>query len=213
MNRRLVLFNALLVLMLILGGVAVRDQWREFETTHQISAITGGSDVLPKIDQAPTASSEAADWTDIPSHNLFSFDRSDVTIVTSLPDERKPPGPKPFLFGTIFLGPERMAMLGPGQAGNRSYRPMKTGEVIDGWTVSEIQEKAVVIVSYEVRETIVMNDPTGQVARDYARTVPSGAAAPVNPPLPTSIPAAPGSAPKQMRLIETPLGPRMVEVP
>jgi hypothetical protein len=221
MIRRLIILDTLLILMLVFGGVAIRSQWKSFDAAHQVSAITPESEAFPTVDQppAPQSATVATDWTDISARNLFSFDRSDITLLASEPAELpKPPGPKPFLFGTVFIGSEKMAMLAP--AGNRSYRPMKVGELIDGWTVAEIQDKSVVITGNDIRHTIVMNDPTGQIARDNTRTTINAivpAVVPAAPPLPlpasSANPSAPGSAPKKMRLVEGPLGPRMVEVP
>ena len=123
-----------------------------------------------------------------------------------------------------------MAMLGPGDAGNRSYRPMVVGDVIDGWKVIEVNEKTAVVESGGVQETILMNDPTAQIPRDYNRTL-AGAQNPVLPapvarapepeqprvpvvqpqvgaPAPAPAAGAPGT-----RIIRTPFGDKVVPVP
>ena len=74
------------------------------------------------------------------------------------------------LFGTLSLGKEPMALIGPGKPGNRDYKPMKVGEIIDGWTLVSISDKSVVMKGNDVQETIAMNDPTAQIPRDHTRT-------------------------------------------
>jgi hypothetical protein len=126
---------------------------------------------------AGAAASGVADWTEIPTHNPFSFDRNDIAILA--PAEPPKPtltaGPKPILFGTFNLGTGWSAMLASGQPNNRNSRPMKVGEGLDGWTIVQIQDKSIVIEANSQRETLIM-DPVGQVQRDYSKTLAAVAA-------------------------------------
>lgn len=178
MIRRLVILDSVLVILLGLGGAKVRQDWRAFGPAHQVSAIQPKAETFPTLPAAgPATGGGASDWTDIPSHNPFSFDRNDIAILA--PSEPpKPVGPRPILFGTMALDDGRVAMLASGQAANRNSRPMKVGQTIDGWTVVEIQAKSVVIEANSTRETVIMDDPTVQVPRDYTRTLASAAPAP-----------------------------------
>ena len=117
------------------------------------------------------ATAAAQDWNNIAAHNPFSFDRNDVTLVITPPAAEQPKRPKPILFGTMTLGVDHIAMLGPGDSGNRASRPVLAGEVFDGWTVLEILEKSV-SVQWEktTKESLILNDPTAQVARVYDKT-------------------------------------------
>ena len=119
-------------------------------------------------------------------------------------------------------------MVAQGRPGNRNYQPMKLGEVIDGWTITEILDKSIVIRANSIEDSVIMNDPSAQVPRDYTRTV----AAPTQPlvvsgappsnasttpsvaaPAPPSQPAA-GQAPGRRRVIQqTPFGVREIEEP
>jgi hypothetical protein len=179
--------------------------------------------VFPAVPLANASASPAGeDWTEIPARNPFSFDRNDIAIVA----QRSAPvdsGPKPVLFGIMSLGGPRLAMLAPGRPpGNRSSIPRQTGEIIDGWTVVQIDTKSVVVESNGVRETILMNDPTAQVPREYRST--EAAAAPVV--IQSSAPAVPAAAESattstnnsgtaanpapgqpRTRIIQTPFGP------
>jgi hypothetical protein len=227
--RRLLIVN--LVLIAVVAALAVRfhNDWVTFEGGHQPGAIQPQPESLPKTAGSPAAPASAPiDWTEIPTRNPFSFDRTDIAVVEAAPPP-KPSGPKPILFGTMTLGSNQMAMVAPSQpAGNRNYRPMKVGETIDGWTITKIMDKSIVISSNSVEETVLMNDPTAQVQRDSARTsapVPAsvisvGQSAP--PPATASSPsifqppttAQPSSAPKQRRRVTqlTPFGIREIEV-
>jgi len=134
--------------------------------------------------------------------------------VVTQPAADKPRKPKPILFGTILLGKEVMAMLGPGDLTSRSSRPVHVGESFDGWTVVEIQEKTATVELDQVKETLIMNDPTAQqVARDYVKTgnTPAGpvvTAAPTPPvPVSTPTPLSTTASPNcKKRVVHTPFG-------
>lgn len=220
MTKRILFFDFLLLTALAMGALTLRDQWLNFEIAHQVSGIQTVTEAAAGTGQTSTAVlAPAPDWTDIPARNLFSFDRSDIAIASKAPT---PPGPKPYFFGTVSIGPQRMAMVGPGRAGNRSYRPVKTGEVVDGWTVTEIQEKAVVVTASGITETLIMNDPSAQIPRERTRT--SATATPpvqvIDRPAAQVVPAAnssssttsnapppsPVTPPPGQRAIQTPFG-------
>jgi hypothetical protein len=124
MIRRLLVLNLVLVAVLIAMAVRFYDDWINFEATHQIAAIQANPEAVQKIAAAATGSAGTPeDWTDIPSHNPFSFDRTDIPILEPAAPP-KPPGTKPILFGTIGLGKELLAMVASGLPGNRNYKPM-----------------------------------------------------------------------------------------
>ncbi len=228
MMKRLMILNVTLVAVLIAMSIRVRSDWKSFDVTHQTAAIQPEREAVPKIASTMTANAGVAeDWTDIPSHNPFSFDRTDIPILEPVAPP-KPPGVRPILFGTISLGKEPMAMVASGQpAGNRNYRPMRVGEVIDGWTITEILDKSITIKADQVQDSVLMSDPTAQVPRESTRTAP--AAAPListAQPQPASTgltppsavtappPAQSGAPPKGRRRIlqQTPFGVREIEV-
>jgi len=166
------MLNLTLIAVVVATGVRFHNDWILFEATHQPGAIPPQRETLPTVAStaAPTSATRA-DWTEIPSRNPFSFDRTDIAILEPKAPPPVPTGPKPILFGTISLGKDRLAMVGPGKPGNRNYQSMKTGEVIDGWTVVEISDKSIVIEANSVRESVIMNDPLAQVERDHTRTL------------------------------------------
>src|SRR4051812_4522436 len=66
MVRRLVVVDALLVVVLVLGAFALHDQWKAFELSHQISTIAPDTESFPKSDPpVGPAAGAATDWTDI----------------------------------------------------------------------------------------------------------------------------------------------------
>lgn len=178
MFRNLMVINAGLVVFIAFAAHRIRTDWVAFNEAHQASQVQAEAETLTGV-STPTAVSPIApaDWTAVPGRNPFTFDRNDQPIVIAAQSSAETVvGPKPVLFGTISLGKELMAMLGPGQGGNRGFKPMKTGEVLDGWQILEIHDKSVVIQARDRKETVLMNDPSAQVPREYTRTVAATAA-------------------------------------
>lgn len=227
--RRLLILNLVLVALVSAGVVRLHNDYLMFEGTHQPGAIQPQVESLPKVASTPAANAlPPADWTEIPSHNLFSFDRTDIAILEP-PAPETPPGAKPILFGTMALGNDRMAMLASGKPGNRNYKPMKIGETIDGWTITQILDKSIVIKANSIEDFVLMNDPSAQVPRDTARTIAATAPSVISvgqpAPPPASVPAPaifqpPATSqpangpPRQRRRItqQTPFGIREIEV-
>src|SRR5262249_14163892 len=137
------------------------------------------------------AATSPQDWTEISVNNPFSFDRNDTAIVA--PVQAAPNTPKPVLFGIMSIGSEKIAMLSPGQSG-RASRQVKIGESVDNWEVLEIGDKSVVVTAPNgTRQTVIMNDPTAQVARSMERTgngAPIGGGSVINTPQPNAPPTA-----------------------
>jgi hypothetical protein len=174
MFRRLILFNAILLVLVIAGVLRLRHDMQAFSAEHRIDQIRPDSDKpLPKAISSAAATPKQ-EWPDIAAHDPFSFDRNDVAIVIAAQAAQQPKRPKPILFGTMKVGKNPLAMLAAGDSASRSSRPVYVGEVFDGWTVLEIQDKTVTVKSDEVKETLIVNDPTAQVARTYEKTGPSG---------------------------------------
>jgi hypothetical protein len=143
--RRPLIINVVLAAMVVSLAVWLHNDWIIFDAQHQPAAIQPLPESLPKLGTTATGNASAGvDWTEIPSHNPFSFDRNDIAVLEPAAAP-KPPGTKPILFGTIDLGSGLIAMVANGQPGNRNYKPMKVGEVIDGWTITRILDKSIVI--------------------------------------------------------------------
>ena len=222
MVRRLLILNLALVAIVVAAGVRLHNDWMNFEATHQTAIIQPEPEPVPQVSAAAVQNPSApADWVDIPSHNPFSFDRTDIPILEPAAPPR-PSGPKPILFGTMSLGKDVLAMVGSGQPpGNRTFKPMKVGEVIDGWTITKILDKSIVIKANEIEDSVLMDDATAQVPRDYGRSTtpaPAPAATVSQPSAPApsalSIPPQPGAGQRGRRRIlqQTPFGVREIEV-
>ena len=180
MQRELIVINMILVLAVIGATVELRRGWVEFETTHSPAGIQFDGEALGISDAADETAIPIQDWTAIAEQNLFSFDRNDLGILGIETSEGPvAAGPRPFLFGTLSLGEAPVAMLASSEEGNRAYRPVRTGERIDGWEIIEILDKSVRIRSGSVETTVIMNDPTAQRPRDRSRTTAQSGAAPV----------------------------------
>lgn len=178
MLRRIILLDIALLVLLCFGGYQLRLTWQSFWPMHQVTTIRPAAEppvTLPVPVSRPPVNEN---WTEIPARNPFSFDRNDIDVVAPVEAVAVavPTGPKPVLFGIMFLDNQRLALLSPGQPGNRSFRPMKAGESIDGWKVLSIAEKSTVVESNGVQQTLILNDPTAQLPRESVRTAPVGSA-------------------------------------
>lgn len=171
--RRVLILNLILAALVVAAAVRFANDRRMFEATHQTTAIQPESEPLPRLPAGgPGNPSGAIDWTEIPAHHPFSYDRTDIAVLQPAAPAAppKPPGPKPTLFGTMSLGNDKLAMVAPGQGGNRNYRPMKVGETIDGWTITQILDKSIMIAANSIEDSVIMNDPSALVPRDSSRT-------------------------------------------
>jgi hypothetical protein len=212
-----------MALLALLVALATRfyNEAIMFDATHQSGAVEPEREQFAKLPSGVPANSPAPpNWTDIPTHNLFSFDRTDVAILEpkAPPPPPVPPvklGPKPVLYGTMSIGSEVTAVVGTTKPGNQKF--MKTGEVIDGWTIVSITDKTMVIKGNDLQQTVIMNDPTVQIERDHSRTIDVPAAANVVPvstlPAAPAQPAASPQQPVQRRRVQqvTPFGIREIE--
>ena len=228
--RRIWILNLALLAVLVATIVRLHNEWIMFSATHNPGAIAPDREAFQKLPVGvPPNSPAPGNWTDIPSRNPFSFDRTDVAILEPKAPAAPPVtvGPKPALFGTMSIGKEIIALVAPGKPGNRQYKPMKAGEVVDGWTIVSISDKSIIIRANSIEESVVMNDPTAQVQRDYTRTTvtpqpavtgaatPPPAAAPLQQPAAaqaTPQPANPQQGTPRKKTILTPFGPREIDI-
>ena len=215
MWQRLLVINLLLAGLLAAGVLKVRRNWREFETSHRVEAIQAEPEAARTIPAISEALARPDDWTEIPTKNLFSFDRNDIAIVA--PKDVQQAGPKPLLFGTMSIGNESVAMLAPAQG--RQSTAMKIGESINNWQLVEIQKDSVVMAANGVRTTIGLNDAPRDHTRTGAASGPSAAVTIVSapsasaassgttpPPLPSTPPPNPTPGQGKGHWMYTPFG-------
>src|SRR2546425_1427628 len=140
---RIWIVNVSLFAVLVAASVRFYNEWLMFTATHQTGAVEPDREKFAKLGLSlPPNSPAPANWTDIPSHNPFSFDRTDIAILEPKAPPPPPPppppkvtlGPKPVLFGTMSLGADVLAMVGRGAAQGKpaghDLKPMKIGDVI-----------------------------------------------------------------------------------
>ena len=229
MSQRLVVLNVVFLVAVLAGVVRLRQDAIAFASEHRVEQIQPESDkTAPKPVQA-AATQAKQEWADIASRNPFSFDRNDVTLVVTPPAAQQPKRPKPILLGTMMLGKDHIAMLSPGDSGGRTSRPVRPGELFDGWTLLEIQDKSVVMQSDNIKETVILNDPTAPVQREIQKTEvapPPGptptntntAASPEQPPPGRTLQAGPNQLPpgpdgRKRILVVTPFGNKVIDDP
>ena len=224
--RRILILDLALLALLVATAVRFHNEWIMFTATHQTGAVEPDRETFAKLPSGvPVNAPAPANWTDIPSHNPFSFDRTDIAILEPKAPPPPPPpkiqtGPKPVLYGTMSIGTQTLALVGTSKGGGQ--KPMKVGEVIEGWTIASIGDKTMTIKANDVQETVIMNDPTVQIPRDHSRTLDVPLAPTVvnvgTPPTAQPAQAQPATStgqPGQKRIIRqvTPFGIREVEEP
>jgi hypothetical protein len=186
MWRRLLLLDLALAVVLVAGVLRVEKSWNEFDATHRLEAVKPEKEPARTLPVTTASAGTPEDWMDIAVKDPFSFDRNDVPIVA--PKQELALKPKPVLYGVMSVGSEWIAMMGPAQSGTRGSRPVRVGESMDNWQIVEIQSKSVIVTAANgTRETVIMNDPTAQVARSSDRTMIAG---------PTSAPVVPVASPQ-----------------
>src|SRR5216117_4026341 len=143
---RIWIVNVSLFAVLIAAAVRFHNEWIMFTATHQTGAVEPDREKFAKLGLSlPPNLPAPANWTDIPSHNPFSFDRTDIAILE--PKAPPPPpaplvklGPKPVLYGVMSIGSNVMASVGTTRPGSQKF--MKVGEVIDGWAIVSIADRS-----------------------------------------------------------------------
>lgn len=138
---------------------------------------------------------------EIVAKNLFSSDRNNQVADTS---SSQPPPPLPIVYGTVNLGGSFEALMAErGQSARPSFRRIKRGEQLAGYTVVDVNDEKVVVEFLGRKTTIDVYQSANSVPHGEARSV--AAASPgadngggILPPQPqpqASSIAAPGSTP------------------
>jgi hypothetical protein len=223
-RQRIWVINGVLALLLVWGGMRLRNDWEAFGASHQASSLQNAparTDVrAPGEVVSPPAPDMA--WTEIASRSPFSFDRNDTNleVVEAVPQPVS--GPKPVLLGTLLLGKERLALMGKPGTNSRSGSPVKVGQTFEGWQVVEIQDSSVVVDSNGVKESITVGRAAIERSSEKTSAPSQAPAAPVAA-APAATPARPAAVPSGTRILGTgpsstppavvPPGARVVETP
>jgi hypothetical protein len=130
---------------------------REFRTTMQTAAY-----FPPNSPQRP-----APPIAEIVAKNLFSPDRNNQVAEAG---SSQPPPPLPIVYGTVNLGGSFEALMAErGQSSRPSFRRIKSGEQLAGYTVVEISDEKVVVEFLGRKTTIDIYQSANSVPRGEAR--------------------------------------------
>ena len=178
MNMRIVLLNAVLVLVLATLVFQFRRGLLDYEATHDVSSIQAEAEIDISIAgiEGLERGSERSDWNLVSVLNPFSADRNDIAVLGLAPaseavDMGGPVTSVPALIGTLLLGDERVALMASPE--DLAYVSLRVGETIGGWQLVEIDRKSVVVEATGGRRDVVMNDPTMSVSGARTRGRPS----------------------------------------
>lgn len=203
MNRRLLLLNAVLVVIMVTLVLQFRRGLQDYVATHDVASIQAEAEIDIPIAgiEGLERGSDGSDWNLVSALNPFSADRNDIAVLGPAPaaepvDISGPVGSEPALIGTLLLGDERVALMASPE--NPATMSLRVGEAIGGWQLVEIGRKNVVVEATGRRRNVVMNDPTMSVSgpRTQGRAAPSTVVASQSsqPSTPVSAPALPATA-------------------
>jgi hypothetical protein len=220
MDKRLFILNGILVLVLATLAYQVWQASGTYQETHDIGSIQPEPEIDVLIAELEAAIAPAPrSWVEVSDLNPFSSDRNDIAILSPVTEAggTVTSAPRPVLWGTMLLGGDRVALLGPPDIG--TFETLRVGELLQGWQLVEINRKSVVVAANGGRQTVVMNDPTISIPRSSLRTG-GGALQPAvvvnptptpEPTLPTAITPSPGQRSPQPQPAAT--GPRVIQTP
>lgn len=128
MNRRLWLFNILL--LVLIGGCAylLRERWREAENRRREILATRTNAAAPALAESPKTPEtpvRAASYFEVAEKTLFSKDRNPTVVVEV--QQAKPMPPLPSVYGVLDIGQGPVAFLAMKGEAQRGY---KLGESI-----------------------------------------------------------------------------------
>ncbi len=170
MKKNLILFNLLLAVLAVLLGYQLRSRWVRYQSQHDVALLNPKAGRTDAGEKSVAAAREPSNYTAIVDNHLFSSDRNSV-IPEDPEASAKPPGLKPILMGTLEFGEEPFALMVSDQPRDASsYKELKVGESLDGYTLVKILEQKV-IMSVDGNEVEVrLNEPSKLVARDTGPT-------------------------------------------
>ncbi len=158
MARKLLLLNLFLALAVTGLGMQLVRSWQEFENSHSIEQLMAGVQSQPPRgpDQAPPLDVDQQpsylDYQLIAEKNLFAEDRQppQPEDVGAASDTAPALNPEPILHGTLTVGNRRAATITKYEGtGRRRVQGSKVrvsiGDVVQGYTVSEITSGAIVL--------------------------------------------------------------------
>lgn len=161
--------NLLLVAASVALGWKLALDWRSARD-RQINSGLSANDNRPSY-VPPASKAVAMAGGEVVSSNPFSPDRSSV-IEQAAPVAAGPPPQLPVVVGTMRLGANYEALMAESaQTASTSFKQVKTGAVVGGYTVAEIRDDEVVVELNGERTTINVYLSSSGVARSTARTL------------------------------------------
>jgi len=133
--------DILLVVLLVMGGISLRNLARAYDATHQTETRDCDAGVGPEVCVARAQISPHRKTGRTSRRRTFSvsIERRHFGCATTTSPQNV--GPKPILFGTLSLALAiEWRWWLPRQGNTRAFRLWHVGETIDGWKLRQIQE-------------------------------------------------------------------------
>ena len=177
-KRRYILITLFLLGCAAVLGYELVGQWKEYRLTHNIALLKGGSEVNTLTPKAGAGPAMVPNYSAIVDHDLFSADRTSVVPPEAPPEAAKPEAPKPILVGTMQFDEDEFAlMLSDTPRDSSTYKRLKVGDVLNGFTLVKILDQKVMMKAEgkDVEVRLSVSDPSKMVARETQAASPAAA--------------------------------------
>lgn len=168
-KRSYISINLLLLCSAAFLGYELRSQWNRYRSDHDITLLKSGSGVAESSSKTGINSAGVPNYAAIVDNDLFSADRTSVIPIEAPAESVKPAAPKPILMGTMRLDEDEFAlMVSDSPKESTSYKRLKVGDALDGYTLVKILDQKVMMSSEgkDVEVRLSVNEPSKMVARD-----------------------------------------------
>src|SRR5262245_34927878 len=177
-KRRYILITLFLLGCAAFLGYELAAQWKEYRLTHNIALLKAGSEADTLSPKAGVGPVTIPNYSAIVDHDLFSADRTSVVPPEAPPEAAKPEVPKPILVGTMRFDEDEFAlMLSDTPRDSTTYKRLKVGDVLDGYTLVKILDQKVMMKAdgKDVEVRLSGSDASETVARETLAASPTAA--------------------------------------
>ncbi|MCH8819575.1 MAG: hypothetical protein IIB03_04555 [Acidobacteria bacterium] len=171
MKRRVVFINFCMLMGISFMAMRFISAWESFEEGYSLEQIvnrTEGRDVGPLDVEPMSPSPPFSDFIVISERNLFSEDRRPPAVEQvepakeEIPQEQPPQWAiRPTLHGIVSVGGRKHAFLTVSESNRTIMRTVQLGDLVQGYTVVEIENTLVTLRWKNREEVIDMADAQG----------------------------------------------------
>jgi len=171
MGRKFLVINLLILAGVVFLSRYLTSEWKSFEEQNNVQRVLDKAkkNPGPVPDLEPTPPPLPAqpypDFTVIPENDLFMAERRPPSPEVIKPPEQEPQFPKPPALNGVLNGngkTQALMTIFENQNSKGQSRIMSIGDVISGWTITEIKETSVKLTWKDHEKVIDMFDSAPQ---------------------------------------------------